>query len=276
MSSSANKAFYDEALSQIAQRAGSIDSLLDEFFDFLHRRTDFYVQYPLPSSQVEGRQYSMGFPEGKAEEILLKSFRKNKYRDYSETASPSPSNFSSESNKTQFPEATSDQTSVAVKKLPTLQLTAEGKQVPIGNGGVGESYYWTQSLTEITVYVEAPHGVKGKDISCNVQSLLLYLAVAGNLILEGEFEEPVRAKESMWTISQGLPGEAPQVVLNLEKSREGWWKHVLHGHPEIDTSKVDSTKSISEYDVETQGAIRKLVFEQRQKVSIVSASLSIY
>lgn len=33
--------------------------------------------------------------------------------------------------------------------------------------------------------------------------------------------------------------------------------------------QVDSTKYINEYDEETQGVIRKLVFEQRQKVNCV-------
>ena len=37
------------------------------------------------------------------------------------------------------------------------------------------------------------------------------------------------------------------------------------GGKEIDTTKVDSTKSIDEYDGETQGAIRKLMWEQEQK-----------
>jgi hypothetical protein len=46
-----------------AQRSGGIQSLLDEFFSFLHRRTDFYVVDPNP-------QRPMGFDAGVAERMV--------------------------------------------------------------------------------------------------------------------------------------------------------------------------------------------------------------
>merc|ERR1711988_1351643 len=57
------------------------------------------------------------------------------------------------------------------------------------------------------------------------------------------------------------------VILSLEKQRETWWKCVLEGDQEIDTTKVESTRSMDEYDGETQGAIRKIMFDQRQKAT---------
>merc|ERR1711988_995725 len=56
------------------------------------------------------------------------------------------------------------------------------------------------------------------------------------------------------------------VILSLEKQRETWWKCVLEGDQEIDTTKVESTRSMDEYDGETQGAIRKIMFDQNQKI----------
>merc|ERR1712129_111253 len=50
----------------------------------------------------------------------------------------------------------------------------------------------------------------------------------------------------------------------MEKSST-WWKTLLQGDEEIDTSLVDSKKSIGEYDEATQGAIRKILFDQRQQ-----------
>lgn len=47
--------------------------------------------------------------------------------------------------------------------------------------------------------------------------------------------------------------------------RKTWWKSVFEGDPEIDTSKVESVKRIHEYDPQTQGNIRKIVFDQNQK-----------
>merc|ERR1712203_1174654 len=60
--------------------------------------------------------------------------------------------------------------------------------------------------------------------------------------------------------------ERGQLVMSLEKQRETWWKCVLEGDPEIDTTKVESTRTMDEYDGETQGAIRKIMFDQNQKV----------
>jgi hypothetical protein len=48
----------------------------------------------------------------------------------------------------------------------------------------------------------------------------------------------VNTSESMWTISSTKSGEGSQVVINIEKIKQTWWKHVIVGHPEIDTSKV--------------------------------------
>merc|ERR1719456_1680086 len=55
------------------------------------------------------------------------------------------------------------------------------------------------------------------------------------------------------------------IVLHMQKIRQTWWKNVLEGDEEIDTTKVESTRSMDEYDGETQGAIRKIMFDQSQK-----------
>merc|ERR1712151_809480 len=83
----------------------------------------------------------------------------------------------------------------------------------------------------------------------------------GKMILEGKLHEKVTVEETMWHIE-----ENNQLVMSLEKQRETWWKCVLEGDPEIDTTKVESTRSMEEYDGETQGAIRKIMFDQNQKV----------
>lgn len=54
---------FDDVLMTMAQQSGSIDGLLRAFFSFLHRRTDFYVVQPPQGA-------SMGFPEGKAEDMV--------------------------------------------------------------------------------------------------------------------------------------------------------------------------------------------------------------
>ena len=53
---------------------------------------------------------------------------------------------------------------------PTGRLQPDGKLTPLGNGGVGRCgrYYWTQTLGELTVYIDVPGGTRGKDVSCSI------------------------------------------------------------------------------------------------------------
>lgn len=262
MASGGDKAFYDEAFAQIAQRAGNIHNLLDEFFDFLHRRTDFYVTFPQPTDISTGKQYKMGFPEGMAESMVLKALRKRKFKDYSST------NAESSSAPTSQPKTSSTSSSSA---LVRPLLNEDGKQIPVGNGGVCERYYWNQTLAEVTIYIDAPIGIKSKAIQCKFSTTSLHLSLNGNVIIDGSLDDIIRPQESMWTISKGDDQDAPQIVITLEKAKETWWSRVIVGDPEIDTSKVDSSKSIHEYDPETQGAIRKIIHEQRQKVKFIAS-----
>ena len=73
---------FDEALTQIAGRAGSLDALLHHFFGFLNRRTDLYV-----TITKEQKDANMGFPEGIAEQLVLRSMRKYPYSPYNSGSS---------------------------------------------------------------------------------------------------------------------------------------------------------------------------------------------
>mmetsp|Transcript_20654 Transcript_20654/g.43038 ORF Transcript_20654/g.43038 Transcript_20654/m.43038 type:complete len:85 (-) Transcript_20654:90-344(-) len=64
----------DPLFMQIAQRSGSLPVLLEEFFSFLHRSTDFYVVGDV--EEFRKKTATMGFPPGEAERLLLDAFKK--------------------------------------------------------------------------------------------------------------------------------------------------------------------------------------------------------
>ena len=66
------------------------------------------------------------------------------------------------------------------------------------------------------------------------------------MIIEGELYDKVKAEDSIWTIE-----ENKLLLLNLEKNEENIWKTVIKGDEEIDTSKVDNSKKLEEFDEET-------------------------
>ena len=156
---------------------------------------------------------------------------------------------------------------------PNIRLTKEGKQIPVGNGGVTERYHWTQTLREVTVYVAVPPGTRGKDIEFEIKPRHIHLALKkmtkkdstsnddeNNEILTGSLGGIVRHHEAVWTLE-----DRTTVILTLEKAVETWWSSVIKGDAQIDTTKVDSKRDVSDYDPETQGHIRKIMFDQRQK-----------
>lgn len=76
--------------------------------------------------------------------------------------------------------------------------------------------------------------------------LRIFDKVANKLIVEGELYDAIRVNESCWTIE-----DSQQLIFTLEKEEENIWKTIIKGDEEIDTSKVDNTKKLEEFDEET-------------------------
>ena len=133
------------------------------------RRTDFYVvadpNQPAP----------MGFPPGIAKNILLKSCDKYEFKDYKDTKHCKTSNTNSpavsermapsvpETNiPTVTPVGTDKKHGGKQSKAISTQLeeivSTPGPQFPIGNGGLGLGYYWTQTLKEVTIHIDLEAG----------------------------------------------------------------------------------------------------------------------
>ncbi|KAG6611329.1 Nuclear migration protein nudC-like protein [Phytophthora cinnamomi] len=259
---------FDALLTQLAQQHGGVESLLDSFFDFLHRKTDFYAVSSDPAT------HKMGFLPGQAEQKVLAAFRKYPLRsldggDYG-AASKAGSSTKTETQSSTAAASTgakqkTEDRAAAAKKTEDLRpkLTEDGKQVPVGNGGVAANYTWTQTLEDVSIQMELPQGTRAKDLACQIESTRLRVAMKSDPskpLLEGELPEKIRADESIWSLESNHT-----LNISLEKIKPTWWASALNGGPEIDTSQVDSRRNIQEYDEATQGAIRKAVFDQRQQ-----------
>ena len=90
--------------------------------------------------------------------------------------------------------------------------------------------------------------IKGKDleITLHTKKLRIFDKVNKKVIIEGELFDKIKAEDSIWTIE-----ESKLLLLNLEKNEENIWKTVIIGDEEIDTSKVDNSKKLEEFDEET-------------------------
>jgi len=153
-------------------------------------------------------------------------------------------------------------------------LAAEKAAAPY-NGGQCANFSWEQTLSDVTIHAPVPVGTKARDIVCTIgrSHLVLKLKNAPQPIVDADYPcdarngsevwERVKAVDCYWNLSTS--SGQPTVSVYLEKERESWWKSAVHGAEEIDTTKVDSTRDMYDYDDETQGAIRKIMFDQHQK-----------
>jgi hypothetical protein len=267
----------------VKKSGGDLRTLLYAFFSFLHRRTDFYVVM-----DEDPAVKTMGFREGDAEKLLLAAFRQFPLRQIkgappastvSSSSGQSPKKKDDAAQEMEIERKSLEEKSDNVAKKATApstadeiasakpRLTEEGLQIPEGNGGVTDTYRWTQTLEETTVVLAVPEGTRGKDLDVTLKSTFasakMKTPLAGEdqpkTLLEGTLVDKINVGESTWSLEGGA------LLLVLQKTKPTWWETVLEGDPKIDTSLVDSTRRIDSYDESTQAAIRKILFDQRQQ-----------
>ncbi|KAI9905547.1 hypothetical protein PsorP6_013686 [Peronosclerospora sorghi] len=279
----------------LAKQHGSVESLLDSFFNLLYRRTHFYVISSDPM------KHKTGFLPGEAQEKVLTAFQKHPMKNLD-------GNKTNSDRKEKVKATTIDQASsvtipmkvpIAIAEVP--KLTAEGKQrtdfiyipqhancvcnvIPVGNGGVAENYSWTQTLEDISVgrfitcelFVEfcsksdnvlhfalliqmvLKNHTQAKDLKCRIESARLSVTLKSGqtkLLLAGEFPKKFLYGHWRAITCSIFRLKRPTYLVGMQ----------LEGDPEIDSCQVDSRRDIHEYDEGTQGAIRKAVYDQRQQ-----------
>eukprot|EP00299_Pterocystis_sp_00344_P013280 c6492_g1_i1.p1 GENE.c6492_g1_i1~~c6492_g1_i1.p1 ORF type:complete len:188 (-),score=51.30 c6492_g1_i1:49-612(-) len=139
------------------------------------------------------------------------------------------------------------------------------KRKPIDNGDVLEKYRWTQRLPDLTVSVPVPAGTKSKMVEVVFGNQKLKVGLKGQPpIIDGELSGPIISSECAWTIEDGC-----LISLELTKlHKQGWWKNLMKGDPEIDTGKIEPENSkVEDLDPEAQQLVRKMMFDQRQKAA---------
>lgn len=52
----------------------------------------------------------------------------------------------------------------------------------------------------------------------------------------------------------------------IDKMKEIWWKKLLQQEPDINSSKIDCSRSLNELSEETQAHIQKIQFDEQQKL----------
>ncbi|XP_068675149.1 nudC domain-containing protein 3-like [Montipora foliosa] len=145
-----------------------------------------------------------------------------------------------------------------------------GKSADCYNGAVLDRYSWSQTIRDIEIKIPVPIEItKGRDVGVEIKSTHLKVwlkkgvspTTGNSVLLEGKLQRRVKCEESMWLLEGGK-----FVIVNLEKSEERFWTSVLDGDIEIDKTRVDTTRNISDFDEQTQSDFEHVMYDHHQKL----------
>lgn len=146
-------------------------------------------------------------------------------------------------------------------------VPVDKENISTWNGAVTNKYRWNQSLQEVNVEIDIlkdvenkSQKVKCKDLKIDMKGEKLKIQWKGETVLDEDFHAKILVSESVWNLE-----DSRRVVLSLQKKVATWWERVFVGDSCIDTTKVDSTKKVEDYDEKTQGTIRKIMYDQNAK-----------
>ena len=140
-------------------------------------------------------------------------------------------------------------------KAPQVEVD---KSISTYNGAKTSKYNWSQSINTVDVQIPLPKGTTARELIVVIKPkrLKVQLKNADTPIVDGELCEKVKADDCFWSIEDNQ-----FLQISFEKQGEVIWKCVVLGDEEIDTKKVDNSKKLEEFDWETQGHLRKVLYE---------------
>ena len=137
------------------------------------------------------------------------------------------------------------------------------KSISTYNGAKTDKYNWSQSIQNVDVQIPLPPGTTSKMLKVDIQTKKLTVALKGKEsepIIDGELSEKIKVEDTFWTVEDNQ-----YLNINFEKAYEAIWKCIIVGDDEIDPKTVDNSKKIEEFDLETQGHLQKVLYEQERK-----------
>jgi len=289
----------DEVLIQMTSQIGNgLDGLLDQFFGFLQRRTDFYYE------QEPGDK--MGFPPGVAEGKWFNYFKKyqimhfkkfpqkeglvERWKEYTQKQKEQ-----AEAKKTQEADSKVEEVEEEKKEIspeekaklmtqqikkdnakelgvppptsipePPKEAPKEMQDISTYNGDSTDKYKWSQDITEVIVQIDLPEGTSAKSLEVDIKTKYLKVKnkATGDEYIDGELFEKISPEDWFWSIE-----DKKRLILTLTKGQEVIWKTIIVGDQEIDPKTVDNSKRIDQFDQETQGHLQKVLYEQNRKLN---------
>lgn len=284
---------FDGILLGLAQQhQGGVPALLDTFFGFLARKTDFYTGADIATARQmvmdkfsEHSKLAVDAAAEKKREREDAERRQRERRDKERQRQEERERMAAEQPRIcEVSDAEADQIQKEIDQQKNVSESKpdaakesngenkgneddeedKGKLQPnSGNGCDLERYSWTQTLQDIELQVPLQLACKPRDLVVNIQKRHLVVGVRGHpAIIDADTYNELKLEDCAWQLENRLT-----IILHLSKINQmEWWSRLVVTDPEINTRKVQPENSkLSDLDGETRGMVEKMMYDQRQK-----------
>eukprot|EP00163_Fabomonas_tropica_P013392 TRINITY_DN2491_c0_g1_i4.p1 TRINITY_DN2491_c0_g1~~TRINITY_DN2491_c0_g1_i4.p1 ORF type:complete len:383 (-),score=113.15 TRINITY_DN2491_c0_g1_i4:168-1178(-) len=283
---------FDQMLLAIASQHQGAEAILETFFSFLGRKTDFFTgtdkdtcralflkKFDEEWLRANAARAEFEAQKKKKEDLL----RQEKERKEAEQAPPPKATVEEISPEEEMKlrlEKEKKELQRAEEKKSEEEAKKEGdnkdedgdeeddedagKLLPNRlNGSETDKYTWGQVLGEVEVRIPVPKGTTGKMVDYTLTKSKLKIGIKGkDPIINEALHAEVKPDDSFWTLEDN-----ELIVLTLTKVKDmEWWPRVVLSEPEINTRKIQPENSkLSDLDGETRATVEKMMYDQRQK-----------
>merc|ERR1719506_2835381 len=266
---------FDGLLLNIARNHQGIDDILDTFFSFLRRKTDFFsggqkaIQAVLNSCNKQATiAKDAAAKKAKAtakEKAALAKKKAEKERKEKESRKALGLENDDDDD---LPEMDDDVSSAAAAVAAPPVPPAVKAKAPVKSAAKAVTKQKKDQKKASADDIPVARGVKGRDIACKVTTTTLSVGLKRKPpIIKGKLPKLCRPGDLIWTLDDDTESDGRIVTIELpKKNGMEWWTCIIEGHEEIDTTKVVPENSkLSDLDGETRQTVEKMMYDQRQK-----------
>lgn len=114
-----------------------------------------------------------------------------------------------------------------------------------GNGSKTDTYYWTQTLEELTIFIPLPQDITKKQLNVNIGADKIHVSTkdSNKVFIAGDWSDKISIDDLNWCISSDKNRKIMEIYVTKWRNTMTWWDSVIKSEPKIDTQKINPEPS---------------------------------